>query len=201
MLVSYAGEDLHYEGNIDLLYHPRKVAVIGSRNASEAQRRYACDLSQELAANDCVVVSGMALGIDRAAHVGARHADPNYIKTIAVMPCPVDYLTPVANYDIWSEVRGNGLIVSTFASESKVTKSNFVRRNKTIASLASVVIVVVADEGSGTRHVVSEMVRLGLQDRVFAGIFIVGNEPTWLSDKKILLDVKQIYDLLDKDKQ
>lgn len=203
MKVQYAGRDLYHEGNIDLLYHSRKVAVIGSRNASEAQRRYACDLSQELAANDCVVISGMANGIDRSAHVGAMYAAGrgNPMNTIAVMPCAVDELTPLSNFDIWTEVKEHGLVVSEFASGNKVTKSNFVLRNKTIAKISDVVIVVVAEEDSGTRHVVSEMVRLGIQDRVFAGIFLVGNEPTWLSDKKILLDVKQVYDLLDKDKR
>lgn len=200
MKVSYAGCDLYHEGNIDLLYHSRKVAVIGSRNASEAQRKYACDLSQELASNDCVVVSGMALGIDRSAHVGTMYAARrgNPMNTIAVMPCAVDELTPLSNFDIWTEVKEHGLVVSEFPSGNKVTKSNFVLRNKTIAKISDVVIVVVADEDSGTRHVVAEMNRMSCEDSVFGGIFLLNNEPSWLSDKRILLDVKQVYDYLDK---
>ena len=127
---------------------PRAVAIVGARNASAAGRRVAEDLADELASQGIAIVSGMARGIDAAAHRGALNAKG---RTIAAIAGGLDVAYPAENALLQARVADEGGLVITEAplGTSPIGK-HFPRRNRIIAGLALGVVVVEAMEKSGT---------------------------------------------------
>src|SRR6266704_3677932 len=124
-----------------------RVAVVGSRRPSPYGEAVAEQLALELARAGVVVVSGLALGIDAAAHRGALNAGG---VTVAVMGTGVDIVYPAAHSRLAEDiVAGGGALVSQFPDGTAPRRHNFPARNYTIAQLADVVVVVEAAEGSG----------------------------------------------------
>lgn len=124
-----------------------RVAVVGSRRPTPYGEAVAERLAGDLAAAGMVVISGLALGVDAAAHLGALEAGG---CTIAVLGTGVDVIYPASHTDLARRiVEGGGALVSQFADGTRPQRGNFPRRNWTIAALSDAVIVVEAAEGSG----------------------------------------------------
>jgi DNA processing protein len=138
---------LTLRGRFDLLTQPRQVALVGARNASANGRRFAHDLSRELASAGLVVVSGLARGIDGAAHAGALAAKGG---TIAVLAGGVDVLYPPEHADLYDRIAQDGLIVAEMPPGTEPGARLFPRRNRIISGLSLGTVVVEAALKSGS---------------------------------------------------
>jgi DNA processing protein len=124
-----------------------RVAIVGSRRPSPYGEAVAEQLGLELARAGVVVLSGLATGIDAAAHRGAISAGG---VTVAVMGTGVDVIYPAANAVLAEAIlAGGGALVSQFPDGTAPRRHNFPARNYTMAALSDVVVVVEAAEGSG----------------------------------------------------
>jgi len=123
------------------------VAIVGSRRPSPYGEAVAEQLGVELARAGVIVVSGLALGIDAAAHRGALNGGG---ITVAVMGTGVDIVYPAAHSRLAEEIlAGGGALVSQFPDGTVPRRHNFPARNWTMAALSDVVVVVEAGDGSG----------------------------------------------------
>lgn len=141
---------LYIRGNLENLYSDN-VAIIGSRNATEYGKKVARKISKELADKNINIVSGLALGIDKYAHLGAL--DSIIGKTIAVLGTGVsdDEIYPFQNKKIFERILENdGTIISELRLGTKPEKFNFPLRNRIISGISKKVIVVEATENSGS---------------------------------------------------
>ncbi len=138
---------LTVRGCIDLLTQPRQVALVGARNASANGRRFAHDLAVELASAGFVIVSGLARGIDGAAHTGALAAKGN---TIAVLAGGVDVLYPPEHANLYDRLTQDGLIVAEMPPRTEPGARLFPRRNRIISGLSLGTVVVEAALKSGS---------------------------------------------------
>lgn len=137
------------------------VAIVGSRRCTEGGRFVARDLAAGLARRGIVVVSGLALGIDAAAHEGALDAGG---RTLAVLAGPVDRPGPARNLGLARQIEGgSGWLVSERPPAAAVRPQDFPRRNRLIAALSSLVVVVEADVTSGTMSTVQWALSLGVE--------------------------------------
>lgn len=141
---------LYALGNINLLKHPVAVSIVGARNATIGGRKIASRIAYDLTESDVLVVSGMALGIDGAAHKGAMYAKHQQGPTIAVLGTGVDEIYPSENVAVYRQICEQGLIVSEFSLGTKAQISNFPRRNRIIAALSAGTLVVEASLHSGS---------------------------------------------------
>ena len=149
---------LYALGNIDLLKNDNALAIVGSRNSSLSARRLAAQLSSELAAQNMVIVSGMAKGIDKAAHEGALSSNGN---TIAVLGTGIDVVYPRENEEIYKKIAENGLILSEYPFHTKPQANNFPRRNRLVSGLSKGVLVVEAGIRSGSLITVHQALEQG----------------------------------------
>jgi DNA processing protein len=138
---------LTVRGRFDLLPRPRQVALVGARNASANGRRFAHDLARELASAGLVVVSGLARGIDGAAHAGALAAKGG---TIAVLAGGVDVLYPPEHADLYDRMARDGLIVAEMPPGTEPGARLFPRRNRIISGLSLGTVVIEAALKSGS---------------------------------------------------
>ncbi len=137
---------LYAKGNIELLKRPA-IAMVGSRNATGQGDAIATTFASALAAAGLTVISGLALGIDAAAHRGALQERGS---TIAVIGTGADRIYPSRNENLARDIADKGLILSEFPLGTPAIGSNFPRRNRIIAGLAQGVLVVEAAERSGS---------------------------------------------------
>ena len=137
---------LYVRGNPDLL-HRRGIAVVGSRNATPQGTQTAESFARHLAAQGLCIVSGLALGIDAAAHRGALAAQG---ETVAVIGTGADRIYPARNKDLAIAIAERGAIVSEFPLGTPAVAYNFPRRNRIISGLARGVLVVEAAPESGS---------------------------------------------------
>ncbi|EMT6241674.1 DNA-protecting protein DprA [Neisseria gonorrhoeae] len=137
---------LFLRGNVRLLHKP-SAAIVGSRHATPQAMRIAKDFGRALGGKGIPTVSGMASGIDTAAHQGALEAEGG---TIAVWGTGIDRIYPPANKNLAYEIAEKGLIVSEFPIGTRSYAGNFPRRNRLIAALSQVTLVVEAALESGS---------------------------------------------------
>jgi DNA processing protein len=142
---SPVGLFLRGSGPVDLL-NTAAVAVVGARSCSAYGSQVARMVGRELAAAGLVVVSGMARGVDGEAHRGALEAGG---RTVAVLGCGVDRNYPAAHSDLARRICEHGLVVSEYAPGVEPAPWRFPARNRIIAGLAAVTVVVEARERSG----------------------------------------------------
>lgn len=124
----------------------RMVAIVGTRHATEEMRRFTHHLAGELAQGGITVVSGMAEGIDAAAHRGALKAGG---RTVAVWGTSLDQPYPPSNRELAQDIVKRGLVYSEYLPDSAMSPSNFPERNRIISGLSEGVIVVEAGKKSG----------------------------------------------------
>lgn len=139
---------LSYMGNISLANKPA-IAIVGARNASVNGKKFAQRISYDLAAQGQCVVSGLARGIDTAAHVGALSAVGG-ASTIAVVAGGIDVIYPPENTALYEEIKEKGLILAESALSTEPKAHLFPRRNRIVAGLAAATIVMEANLKSGS---------------------------------------------------
>lgn len=122
------------------------IAIVGSRHATPYGLEVAETLAAELAARGVTIVSGLARGIDTAAHRGALGAGG---RTLAVLGNGIDVVYPRENRDLTTAIEGQGAVISQFPRGTAPLAYNFPARNRTIAGLTLGVVVVEANERSG----------------------------------------------------
>lgn len=138
---------LFVRGNPAILEHPQ-IAIVGSRNASRPGLDTAQQFAMQLATAGFVITSGMALGIDSAAHRGALTASG---RTIAVQGTGLFHLYPKSHRELGEQiVDGGGVLVSEFPLNTAPQASNFPRRNRIITGLSLGLLVVEAGLASGS---------------------------------------------------
>lgn len=136
----------------------RTVTVVGTRRATGYGRRMARDLAAGLAVRGWCVVSGMARGIDGAAHRGALDAEG---ETVGVLGSGLDYQYPAANREVYARMREAGLLATEFPTAEPPAPDHFPRRNRILAALADAVVVVQAGRRSGARITADLALELG----------------------------------------
>jgi DNA processing protein len=149
---------LFLRGDAALLDDPG-VAVVGSRRSTARARGVAQRLGSAVAAAGSPVVSGLALGVDGAAHLGALEAGG---PTIAVLGRGADRAYPQAHASLFARIVRHGLVVSEFLPGTPPLPHNFPRRNRILAALSSTVVVVEAGIRSGALITVEHALDLGL---------------------------------------
>lgn len=130
----------------------RRVAIVGTRRCTRYGRDVAHELGHDLAAAGVRVVSGLALGIDGAAHRGALAADG--APPVAVVGSGLDVVYPPAHRSLWEQVAVEGLLVSEAPLGARPEPWRFPVRNRVIAALAEVILVVESADKGGSRHTV-----------------------------------------------
>src|SRR6185295_10601242 len=121
------------------ILHRDVIAIVGARNASALGQRFARELARDLGAAGVIVVSGLARGIDTAAHKGSLMTG-----TIAVMAGGIDVVYPPENQPLYKEIAERGALVSEMPFGLQPTAQHFPRRNRIISGLARGVVVVEA---------------------------------------------------------
>jgi DNA processing protein len=121
------------------------VAVVGARNASANGRRLAREIAAELGRNDLLVASGLARGIDAAAHEGALETG-----TAAVLAGGIDIVYPEENAALYEAIRARGVMISEIAAGTEPQARHFPRRNRLISGMSRGVLVVEAALRSGS---------------------------------------------------
>jgi DNA processing protein len=122
------------------------VTIVGARRATSYGREVARELGRELARAGMVVVSGLAFGIDACAHRGALDGG----RTIAVLGCGPDVPYPASNRSLWRQVCETGLVISEFPPGATPWRWTFPARNRIMAALAGMTVVVEAASRSGS---------------------------------------------------
>ncbi len=137
---------LYALGNKKII-NEKSIAIVGSRNCSDYGKTMSETFAYLLAKNNITIISGLAKGIDSAAHIGTLQAKR---KTIAVIGTGIDLIYPKENKELMSEIINNGgLIISEYSLGTKPNKENFPRRNRIISGLSDGVLVIEAGEKSG----------------------------------------------------
>lgn len=137
---------LYAAGSLELLRRPA-LAVVGSRNATAQGERNAESFAQALSDAGFVIVSGLALGIDAAAHRGGLAGGGS---TVAVLGTGIDVVYPRRNAQLAAQIAAQGLLLSEFALGTAPAAANFPRRNRLISGLARGCLVVEAALASGS---------------------------------------------------
>ncbi len=141
---------LYRKGTLDFdsLKNEKLLAVVGTRKVTDYGRQVTESLVEELARAGCIIVSGLALGVDAIAHKATLDARG---KTIAVLGCGVDCCYPRENSILYSQIlKNNGMIVSEYALGVQPNKGSFPSRNRIIAGLSLGVLVTEGAEDSGS---------------------------------------------------
>ena len=146
------GPTMFYAGDLGLI-RKKCVAIVGSRQVSAEGAKRARRLARELVANDVVVTSGLAAGVDTAAHQAALEANG---RTIAVIGTPLNVAYPAANSRLQETIYREHLLVSPFRSGARIFRSNFPQRNRLMAALTDVTVIIEASDTSGSLHQAAE---------------------------------------------
>ena len=137
---------LYCIGNKEIL-NKKSISIVGSRNCSDYGKTMSQAFAYLLAKNNVAVISGLAKGIDSAAHIGTLQAKG---KTIAVIGTGIDLVYPKENKDLMEKIiQNDGLIISEYPIGTKPNKENFPRRNRIISGLSEGVLIIEAGEKSG----------------------------------------------------
>lgn len=145
-------------GDVDLLGADRpRVAVVGTRRCSAYGIGVANDLGAALASHGLPVVSGLAAGIDGAAHVGALAAEA--APPVGVVATGLDVVYPRGHRHLWHTVAAQGVLISEVPLGTPPTRWRFPARNRLVAGLAKAVVVVESAETGGSMHTVEEALR------------------------------------------
>lgn len=157
---------LFMAGDPDVIAGPR-VGIVGTRRCTRYGREVAYDLGRDLAAAGVGVVSGLAIGIDGAAHAGALAAGEGVAPPIAVVGSGLDVVYPPRHAVLWRRVREAGVVLSEAPLGAAPEPWRFPARNRLIAALADVIVVVESHERGGSMHTVAEAAR---RDRVVLAV-------------------------------
>jgi len=194
---------LFWTGSLAFLGQPR-VAIVGTRSASPEGRAVAHDMARGLAAEGVCVVSGLALGIDASSHAGAlsvttgRHGGSARAPTVGVAASGVDVPYPTRHRALWERVAGAGAVISETPPGQPAQAWRFPARNRIIAALSQVVVVVESHAAGGSLITAEAAIERGIEVRVVPGPV---NSPCNRGSNQLLYDgagpVRSASDVLD----
>lgn len=182
---------LHFRGDASLLAKP-SVAIVGSRRASPYALNAARALGSQLAKTGLAIVSGLARGVDAAAHQAALESGA---KTIAVLGTGIDVIYPRTHARLFRDIESEGVIVSEFPPGTPPRRENFPIRNRVISGLTHGTVVVEATSRSGSLITARMAAEQGRE--VFAvpgSIFSAGSEG---AHRLIQYGAKLVHDVND----
>lgn len=173
-ILECCGEDSDVKQPVKELYYlgrlpdprPPVVAIVGARRCAKYGEEAAYRAAYDLAKKGVVIVSGMAYGIDAAAHRGCLDAGG---VTVAVLGTPIDQLYPRGNYSLAQRILERGAIISEYAPGFPTKAYCFQERNRIVSGLADVLLVVEASRQSGTRGTYDMACRQGKDVYVLPG--------------------------------
>lgn len=151
---------LFYKGNVSLLNNEnlRYLAIVGSRDSTIYGEAMTLKIIKELKKDTCVV-SGLAKGIDRKAHIEALNAN---LKTIAVLGTGIDVKYPSCNKDLYDEIiKKDGLILSEYPFSTEGSTNSFLVRNRIIAGLCKCTLLIESFNRSGAVNTVNYALHFG----------------------------------------
>ncbi len=151
------------KGNIDLL-NRTSIAFVGARNASINGKKLTSSITRELGKQDYVITSGLARGIDTAAHLGALETG-----TIAVIAGGIDVIYPKENAALHEKIAQDGLLIAELAFGTGLRAEQFPRRNRIVAGLSHGVVVVEAAQRSGSLITARQALEQGREVMAFPG--------------------------------
>ena len=134
------------------------IAIVGSRETTQMVLKETRQLSANLAQRGTVIVSGLAHGIDTAAHLGALDVDG---ITVAIIGTGIERIYPHENTELAQRISARGVVASQFAPSAPCTGSSFLLRNCVIAGFSDVSLVMDARSRSGSRHEVEQAISYG----------------------------------------
>ena len=141
---------LFVKGNKQIL-NQKSIAIVGCRDASPYGKQIAENMAYNLSKNNINVISGLAIGVDSYAHIGAIKMCKNSGKTIAVIGSGIDNIYPKQNIQLANAIiKSGGAIISEYIIGTKPEKIHFPARNRIISALSDGVLVIEAKEKSGT---------------------------------------------------
>lgn len=200
--ISSSPKKLYAIGNINLL-NMNSIAIVGSRNSSGYGESITKKITRDLAQNNIVIVSGMAVGIDSVAHKTCIESGG---KTIAVLGSGFKYIYPKENEKLFFDIIENGgLVLSEFPLDSPVQMKNFPKRNRIISGLSLGVLVVEAAYRSGT-SITARFAKMQ-ERKVFCIPNSIGNKNSYgtidllRKGATLVRDAKDIFDELKLDYQ
>ncbi len=135
------------DGDVGLLSGKECVAVVGARECTPYGEQAAFEIARDLARSGVVVVSGLAYGIDTAAHRGALEAGG---RTIAVLGCGIDVIALQGNRELQGQIAAEHLLISEYPPGTEAAPWNFPQRNRIVSGLSRGVVVVEAGTRSGS---------------------------------------------------
>jgi len=145
--ISSPPKQLFTRGDIDILKQNPSISVVGSRKITPYGKEVTESIVNGLVDAGFVIISGLALGVDAAAHKAALDREG---KTIAVLPTPVDSINPQRNYRLGEQIAQKGLLISEYQSGTAPQKHFFAERNRLVSGLSDAVLIIQASEKSGT---------------------------------------------------
>ena len=154
----FAPKSLFVAGNADILNQRPRVSIVGIRKASTEGVLRAKKLARLVVERGGVVVSGLAMGIDTAAHTSAIAAKG---FTVAVIGTPLNEVYPKENANLQRLIQENHLCISQFPVGYPTQPKNFPMRNRTMALISDATVIVEAADGSGSISQAWEALRLG----------------------------------------
>lgn len=171
------------------------AAMVGTRDPGRYALYATGEFSQKLSMKNVVIVSGMALGIDRKAHEACLDAGG---RTIAVVPGGCDLIYPYQNKDIYERICDTGAVVSEMPPGQEVIKQYFPSRNRLISALSDVCLIMEAGEHSGTLHTASFAANQSrdvfvLPNSIYADNSI-GGLKLLRDGAEVLIDVDTVYE-------
>ena len=176
------------------------AAIVGSRDPGRYALYATREFSQALSDRNVVIVSGMALGIDRNAHEACM---ANNGRTIAVLPGGCDVIYPYHNRDTYERICQTGAVVSEMPPGQDVIKQYFPSRNRLISALSDVCLIMEAGKRSGTLHTASFAANQGKDVFVLPNSIYVDNCIGGLDllrdGAEVLIDVETVYERIQKE--
>lgn len=141
---------LYYRGqSLESILQKPRVAIVGARKATSYGLEVTKQLSTSLSRQGIVIVSGLAFGIDAAAHKATLDAGGT---TVAVLPSSLESVYPHSHHRLAEQIAQQGTLLTEIESRQPIHKHQFIARNRLIAALSDVVIIVEAAEKSGALH-------------------------------------------------
>ena len=173
-----------------------KVAIVGTRKATGEGKKLAKEIAKKLAEKGIVIVSGLAMGIDTAAHEGAVLAGG---KTIAVLANGLDSIYPSQNENLAKKIlESDGALISEYPPETPSFPNQFLERNRIISGLSVATIIIEAPERSGSLATANWAAQQGREVFVFPG---PTNHPNFRGSHKLIRDgarlVASVEDILE----
>lgn len=197
-----APQTLYTRGNIDLLLNNsnyRKVAIIGSRRASPYGKQITQELVQQLVRHNIIIVSGLAFGIDATAHRATIQSNGH---TIAVIPADLHNIYPRSHANLAQDImNNNGLIISEHKNHPYIQPFEFIKRNRIIAAMSDLVVVIEATQKSGSLGTATVAAGLGKTVGVIPGNITsptsVGTNQLLHQGAQPILSYKDVLSLLN----